>query len=243
MVGLTQVWKRPRVLVYALWTLGLAGLFWRNHYHTFLRPEFGFLLLLGVLGFVALIWVEWERETAPATLRTWLGVGVMLIPLLFLLKSQTFTLDTYALNKRSVGMFAAQAQTQAAPANPLPQAAAPTRSDAQVEVRLDELMRSPETFKQRQISVVGKVQHSSKVAECLGANSLVVFRFKITCCTADAQPLALAVQLDAVQSFPVDTWIQAEGVFGISATKYGALPALQHARVEKIKPPENAYLY
>lgn len=70
-----------------------------------------------------------------------------------------------------------------------------------------------------------------------------VYRFPITCCAADALPLAVAVDPEQVAGLEVDAWISVQGTFRLRQTDGETVPVIEDARVELIAAPSQPYLF
>ena len=74
-------------------------------------------------------------------------------------------------------------------------------------------------------------------------NRFVVIRLMMTCCAADAQPIALPIEPQQKPDLPDMTWVKVTGkaVFPIEGGQ--RKPLIQNAVLEKIDAPEDPYLY
>ncbi len=72
----------------------------------------------------------------------------------------------------------------------------------------------------------------------------VVFRFLITCCAADAQPVGVVVESDTPAP-PQDTWVSVRGRLTIDRTKNKpqGIPVIKDTSVNRKLPPDDEYLY
>jgi len=74
-------------------------------------------------------------------------------------------------------------------------------------------------------------------------NRYVVIRMFLTCCAADAQPVALPIEPQQKPDLPGMTWVRVTGkaVFPVEGGQ--RRPLIQNAVLEKIDPPEEPFLY
>lgn len=74
-------------------------------------------------------------------------------------------------------------------------------------------------------------------------NRFVVIRMMMTCCAADAQPVALPIEPQHNPDLPDMTWIKVTGkaVFPLEGGQ--RKPLIQNAVIEKMDAPEDPYLY
>ena len=71
----------------------------------------------------------------------------------------------------------------------------------------------------------------------------VVIRMVMTCCAADAQPVAIPVEPVERPQFPDMTWVRVGGEATFPLEGGQRKPLIQHATLEKIDPPKEPFLY
>jgi putative membrane protein len=74
-------------------------------------------------------------------------------------------------------------------------------------------------------------------------NRYVVLRMMMTCCAADAQPIALAIEPQNKPELPDMTWVKVTGTAAFPVEGGKRTPVIQNAAFEQTEPPEDAYLY
>ncbi|WP_240473314.1 TIGR03943 family putative permease subunit [Salsuginibacillus kocurii] len=74
-------------------------------------------------------------------------------------------------------------------------------------------------------------------------DQLVVARFSMTCCIADASVQGLLIESEEAEQFEVDDWVQATGV--IEETEYNGhdMPVLKVTNLEPAEEPDVPYVY
>lgn len=74
-------------------------------------------------------------------------------------------------------------------------------------------------------------------------NRLVVIRMMMSCCAADAQPVALPIEPQQMPDLPDMTWVKVTGkaAFPIEGGQFK--PVIQNVVLEKIDPPAEPFLY
>jgi putative membrane protein len=74
-------------------------------------------------------------------------------------------------------------------------------------------------------------------------NQLVVARFGMTCCVADAAVYGTMVTTDEANQFENDTWVRVTGI--IDQTEYNdfRIPLVQLREIEVVEQPDNPYVY
>jgi len=260
-----------RLLLCFAWIWALAGILQNERYLAFLRPEFGYVIGLGVfvlLGFLVTGIGDMRRFRfdIPCALRAL----ILCLPLAHLMKAQGVSLDSYAFQNRflgppSVGMAAPQPSR---PEEPLPTEPPFSDRDAPIgseepsdppssaatensgngtsepiPVTIVDLYYSPSIYEGKRVRLVGMLhRNDARVKEVLGKDMLVVFRFVINCCAADASPAAVLVDGDAATSISDNTWVEVEGVFRIQQVEEQRAPVIERSTLKAISPPRHPYL-
>lgn len=103
----------------------------------------------------------------------------------------------------------------------------------------DTISLYPEQFKGMPIEMMGFVYKE----EGMKANQLVLSRFIITHCVADAGLLGFLTQMDEASQLEKDTWIQVKGTLDL--TTYGdfELPIIKVREWKVVEPPADPYVY
>ena len=68
-------------------------------------------------------------------------------------------------------------------------------------------------------------------------------RMTMTCCAADAQPIATLVETEKLSAFPEMTWVKITGVSTFPIEKGRRISVLMAEKVEKTEPPAEAMIY
>ncbi|NEP27497.1 TIGR03943 family protein, partial [Moorena sp. SIO3I6] len=89
-----------------------------------------------------------------------------------------------------------------------------------------------------------KVDGFVVIAPNLPPDHLLISRFVITCCAADAYPLGLPVKLTENRNdYPSDTWIEVEGNMITETLDDKRQLVIEASGIKKIPEPENPYYY
>ncbi len=75
------------------------------------------------------------------------------------------------------------------------------------------------------------------------AEHFMVTRFVMSCCVADAAPVAMPVRWPDTAGLPNNTWVQVHGVFQLGEFAGNLFPILQADALETVPEPEHPYLY
>jgi uncharacterized repeat protein (TIGR03943 family) len=253
------------ILLFLPWAVALFVLVRYGGYLAFLRPEFRWLLYGGYLILLLLLTAELFRDEPARTGATLLfSPAILLVPILYLLNAQGAELDGYALRKRLLGppRIGEQGSLSGSPSpsssGPLsrdrsgawvfrsaPRLGAPaTDASGALVVTILDLHRTPEEFDGKLVSVVGMVMRSEDIRKEFGPGSFLAFRFRVTCCAADAQPFGVVTQaIPGQPDFPDNAWIEVRGRFELHASPGGKTPVIANATVSSTAAPERRYLY
>jgi putative membrane protein len=103
----------------------------------------------------------------------------------------------------------------------------------------DAITLYPDLFKGKSIQLKGFVYKE----EGMNKDELVVGRFIITHCIADAGLIGFMVKMDEAPGLESDTWIEIEGV--LDMTKYGDfdMPVIKVSSWNTVSAPDDPYVY
>jgi uncharacterized repeat protein (TIGR03943 family) len=220
---------RPVILL--AWLAAYAWLLAGDRYQAFLSPRLRPLLYGALALLVLLLLASVVRRPGPrGGAAGWLRAGVLVLPLLFLGMVQGRALSSYAADKRAAGrgLGTIGSTVQRRLAERPPGGA----------LTLAELVADVDRQLGHRVQTEGLVFHKSG----LSAGHFVLFRFKITCCAADAQPLAVLVAAPQAGALAADQWVRVDGVLRLIDVAGEITPCLQADAVVPIPPPKNPYL-
>jgi putative membrane protein len=103
----------------------------------------------------------------------------------------------------------------------------------------DEIHMDLEKFKGREIKLKGFVYKEDGLEE----DQLVIARFMITHCVADAGIIGFISELPEASSLEVNTWIDAEGVLETTTYNGTEIPIIKITNWKKTDEPKQPYLY
>lgn len=248
MEQLHQIGVRLRsASVLLAWLGGLCWLLVSQGYLAFLAPGLWPLLVAGIVVLAGLAGAVFFRPIrADAT-----GVGsarplrsvFLLLPLAFLVATPLPEAGSYAFDKRAglttAGSIAADgAAVEDLVATSEPDAPVRRLTGPAAEVTLTELYADFRTLARSRVAAIGMVNPRPG----LPANTVIVFRFTIACCAADAQPVAVLVRSPEVRGIKKDTWVRVEGELVPAAFGGRVLPLIRADRIQKIRRPIDPYL-
>lgn len=98
----------------------------------------------------------------------------------------------------------------------------------------------PDAYAGQKVKVQGFVVHPPD----LPAQYLLISRFVLTCCAADAYPVALPVKITSNRNaYPPDTWLEVDGQMITETLKGKRQLVIEAKSMQKIPEPKNPYQY
>ncbi|WP_088102373.1 TIGR03943 family putative permease subunit [Halalkalibacter urbisdiaboli] len=94
-------------------------------------------------------------------------------------------------------------------------------------------------FVGKQIDIQGFVYREPEFAD----NQLVVARFGMTCCVADASVYGTMVEADDAKQFENDTWVRVKGILDKSEYNDFHIPTVKLREIEIVDEPDNPYVF
>lgn len=174
-----------------------------------------------------------SRPDHPPRLNEIIRALVLICPLAYLSTARGVSLDSRAFQHRWTGQVGVNSFSSASPGD----------TNTSAEATILDLAYRPASYTGRYVAVVGIIHHDSKIQERFGTNSIVLYRFVISCCAADAMPAAILLTGGELAGWPNDTWIRAEGRFVLLPDKDQAAPVLELSAATQVKKPRRPYLY
>ncbi|MGG3574592.1 TIGR03943 family protein [Bacillus gobiensis] len=104
---------------------------------------------------------------------------------------------------------------------------------------LDQIERNLQHFVGKKVQLEGFVYREPDFTK----DQIVVARFGVSCCTADAVVFGMAANGNSLQSLPNDTWIRVKGTIDVLHYNDSELPVIVDPTIEKIDPPSHPYVY
>ena len=247
-------WLDP--LVFAIWTLFLIYLLISQHYIVFLRPEFGVLLTLAHLIALAFMLAAMVRsKKSEMDISAVLRSLVLLIPVLYSLIMPETMLGNQAFKKRftgnasgSIGPIEESVKTfQGSESRPdgvsSDQSVDNVQPEGPLELTILQLMLNPNLFNGQRVIVTGMIMRDAELKPHFGGLDTAVYRFLVSCCAADALPLAIALDADPSEALAKDQWVQVEGVFKLRQNDGKPYPVVAKPQIKLVEAPSMPYLF
>jgi len=221
-------------VVLTSWATITAWLLLSGRYQVFLRPEFSFLLSLQ-LGILLILLVgtffekSWPRHGKHGR-SSWLRLTVLLLPLCYLVVVQGTSLGSHALKNRSVpGTVLSSLKLR------------DTRAQIEKTGELTPLqvLQYFKDYKGKQITTVGRVYADETFPE----QHVLVYRFVLFCCAADAWPAATLVSHENIESFESDAWVKVKGTLDLKQAAGFVFPYIEAEEITAVDQPELPYIF
>ncbi|WP_404330115.1 TIGR03943 family putative permease subunit [Mesobacillus maritimus] len=103
----------------------------------------------------------------------------------------------------------------------------------------DEIASDLDHYKGKEIELTGMVYKEDGLEQ----NQLVLSRFLITHCVADASIIGFLSEIPESTSIDQDTWIQAKGVLDVTTFNGVELPIIKVTNWKEVEEPKEPYLY
>nr|WP_321464883.1 TIGR03943 family protein [uncultured Desulfobulbus sp.] len=235
--------KLLQAIVMLLWAALFLWLFFvdQTHLARLLHPKLWWLALIGAVILIMFSLVTLSRLQAPhqvAPLRwTWPSIAIMLVPLCYFWPVQSAQLDSRAFLKRTP----LERFPPAPEAGGISKKQGVAAADAPATVTsLSQLVLTPEQFSGQKAEILCQVMHSDKLPQ----NQFICYRFRITCCAADAMPVFTFVQLNYADSPPEqDTWVRVQGSLSVHTIDNLSFPCIQDATLTPETAPSFPYIF
>jgi uncharacterized repeat protein (TIGR03943 family) len=228
---------RWRFFILGAWALGVAVLRLGHHYTLFIRPELWPLLLGSFIILTLFLAAMFIRHTSArrVALADWIRGGMLLLPLLYLgsliTSANASGPNVYQLQTKTLGWSNttdSSSDSDAAAFDP-----------AHPAINLGYVARHMDSLQGQRVVTEGCVWHD----DTRPANQIVIFRFVIVCCAADAIPVQAVVESPATKSLQNDHWVQVAGTLHIQTDANGdKIPVITADQLTPIPTPDEPFL-
>jgi len=244
------------VFVFGMWMIVLVYLLGTRRYIDFLRPEFGWLLVPAIFIAMGFMIAALAGNRQPeADLSTALRAAVLLLPLVYLIALPNAMLGGLDFKNRFVGTGEIVSSPRETSGERFPWEEGPDedeaslvdvtrpRSAADGECLITDLYRQADRYDGRRVVFTGMIMRDEVLKEHFGGRDTAVYRFLVTCCAADALPLAIAVDSDRAADFAQDQWVRVAGTFFLRRMDDKAVPLVVDTVIEPVEAPAIPYLF
>jgi uncharacterized repeat protein (TIGR03943 family) len=240
------VWAE--VLAVAVWGILLLKYWWNGSLSVLVHPNyFGLIAMTGlallIIGLVkgyqlyryphAPVAATGHLSLLPSGWTTTLLLGTAIIGLL---TTPRIFASTTAIQR---GVTEAISSTRTQPQS-FRSASQPENRSLVDWIRTLNAYPEPDTYTGQKVNISGFVVAAPK----LGKNYLLLTRFILTCCAADAYPIALPVQITSDTSpYQPDSWLQVQGKMATATLEGKRQLVVIATAIQPISPPKNPYDY
>jgi uncharacterized repeat protein (TIGR03943 family) len=186
-------------------------------------------------------------ETEPATDDAshshhrvgWAGLVLVVLPMVLGVLIPPQPLGAAAMENREVSI---STQTRSVLPAAVRAAAQKSAADRNLLDWLHAFTASPnpaQEFSGQPVDVIGFIYHDER----LGADQVLVNRFVVSCCVADASVVSMVVHSPEAAALPNDTWVQVQGLLQPGDFADSVLPVLAADHVILAPMPDQPYLY
>jgi len=256
----TRLYRSLQALLLLLLGLFIGSRLWSGQITWYINTRFLPLTLLGSIGLLILARAlffergrppdglpdqtqahadtdrEYEPRSAAAGVSPW-GLLVFLLPLVIGLVVPHRPLGSEALANR--GLSAIAPLRAGGGDQPLQLALAPAERTILDWVRAFNLAEDPSAEEGLPADVVGFAYHDPR----LPAGQVLLGRFALTCCVADAMAIGLVVEGQGVDQMIDNAWYRVQGTIHLASLDGQSIPLIRTELVEEVPMPEQPYLY
>ncbi|HNZ04161.1 MAG TPA: hypothetical protein PLY68_03250 [Myxococcota bacterium] len=112
------------------------------------------------------------------------------------------------------------------------------------DILLTELYEAPRLYEGKQVSVIGMTDTVEDVTHQFGDRARILFRFLVSCCAADARPIAMVFETgQPIKMQAQGVWVRVTGRFTLQSKDGKTIPVIRDATMSTIPKPANEYLY
>lgn len=261
MTDIHRLLRLLRPLVFSLWCAFFIYLLAGHRYMAFLRPEFGLLIIIGLIIAAAFLFTTLREKHIHQgnELATLFRLLPLIVPMMYALAIAPGTiLGQQAFNTRFTGSRLPSQYTPGSYAGPTHYLSPGQRqwlSDARKEGKEEiknpkgeqtilELLTNADQYIGKRVSFTGMLVHENTIKEMLGGRDTAVYRFLVTCCVADATPLTVALDAPVdTAPFAADQWVKVEGIFHLEKDRDSFIAVVSKATLSKSQKPKMPYLF
>ena len=226
-----------------LWAAFFLWLFFvdRIHLARLLHPKLWWLVISGAVILLLFSVVTVRRLRTPRHVEplrwTWPSIAIMLVPLWYFGSLQSAQLGSHAFLKRTtLENIEPFKKSKDLPGKPVVVAA----SEPGAVTSLSRLVLDPGQYRGKNADILCQAMKSDRLPQ----NQFICYRFRITCCAADAMPVFTFVQLNQTASPPTqDAWGRVQGTLSVHTIDNLIFPLIQNATFTPEKTPSFPYIF
>lgn len=213
-----------------------------------LHPRLWWLVLGGAMVLIIFCSLALSRLRMPPAkpLRwTWPTYLALLVPLCYFWPMQSARFDSQTFFDRSTSPIDTtiaredDETNQTAPAPTDTTSNTTTDTTAPIEASFSQIVQDPQQFAGRKVEVLCQTLTDPRLPE----NQFICYRFRITCCAADAQPVFVFVNRQGFPTPTKDAWVRVQGKLSTHRVDNITFPLLQAERVQQEAEPSFPFIF
>ena len=209
-----------------------------------LHPRLWWLVLGGAMVLIIFCGLALSRlRTPPAKpLRwTWPTYLALLVPLCYFWPMQSARFNSQTFFDRATSPIEATIADEDEGANQIGPSPTDTLANATapIEASFSQIVQDPQQYAGRKVEVLCQVLTDPRLPE----DQFICYRFRITCCAADAQPVFVFVNRQGFPTPAKDAWVRVQGKLSIHRVDNITFPLLQAESVQQEAEPSFPFVF
>lgn len=217
-----------------------------------LHPRLWWLVLGGAMVLIIFCGLALSRlRTHPAKpLRwTWPTYLALLVPLCYFWPMQSARFNSQTFFDRTTSPIETtiteedegRNQTAPSPTDTTINTMADTSADstAPIDASFSQIVQDPQQFAGRKVEVLCQTLTDPRLPE----DQFICYRFRITCCAADAQPVFVFVNRQGFPTPAKDAWVRVQGKLSTHRVDNITFPLLQAEHVQQEAEPSFPFIF
>ncbi len=232
--------------IMAVWAVFFLWLFAVDQ-HTLARllhPRLWWLVLGGAMVLIIFCGLALSRLRIPPAkpLRwTWPTYLALLVPLCYFWPMQSARFNSQTFFDRATSPIEATIAEEDEGANQTAPSLTDTSADttAPIEASFSQIVQDPQQFAGRKVEVLCQTLTDPRLPE----DQFICYRFRITCCAADAQPVYVFVNRQGFPTPTKDAWVRVQGKLSTHRVDNITFPLLQAESVQQEAEPSFPFIF
>jgi len=227
--------------ILALWAgffiwLTTAG---QQHLARLLHPKLWWLVICGAVVLLLFLAVNLKRPRVSSGQISlwwrWPTLLILIVPLAYCMMLSTARFNSQTFAQRALQ----DSEGAAAPGFAAPESGEEEAGEGAAEISLTRLNAEAASLAGQEVEAVCQAMSDAK----LPAGLMVCYRFRITCCAADAQPVFIFVTKPKGAAPVNDSWVRARGRLSVYEHHGYAIPLITTDAVVSEKEPAVPFLF
>ena len=222
-------------IVLVIWIVTFIHLIRDDRYALFLKPEFGFLIYAGLFICSAFFFSGLFNKPGRLAVSDMMNGLIILMPVLFIFLSGNQTLNSYALEKRTL----MSPDLKSLEPGPEPGQPDGQKAGGPIDTSLAQLLLKWSSYNGKQVAIQGLLHPSLNDND----DYALVFKYLISCCAADAVPVGIFIDKQRAKGFSKDDWVKVTGVVNLGKLNGQDVVVMSLDTIEKVEKPSKVAAY